>query len=649
VAEAEPKTVLIVDDDEIKRYTVSRVLEKAGIAVSEAATGTEALEAVRASPDLVILDINLPDMDGFEVCRRIKGDPATASVLVLHHSATAVEIADKVFGLEGGADGYLAEPVGTSELLATVRAMLRIGAAERAARALSLQWQATFDAISDGVCLLDDRDRVIRCNAAMASFASRPASELVGLGCDVLSGGRLDEVELCRVARASRERRTAEYSRDGRWYRVVADPVLGEAGEVAGSVYIVADVTEAKERERERADLLGRERDARAQAETANRAKDEFLATISHELRTPLNSMLGWLSLLRSGQLDDAAAARAVDTLERNARSQAQLISDILDVSRIVTGKVRLDVQSVDLATVVASALDSVRPGAEAKSVRVSSVLDPNAGPVSGDPERLQQVVWNLLSNAIKFTPKHGRVQVELKKVDSHAQVVVADTGVGISAEFLPHVFERFRQADSSTTRVHAGLGLGLAIVRHLVELHGGTVSAASEGVGRGATFTVALPIAPVVSARPREASDVHEGGSAVDALAPLDGLRVLVVDDDADTRAMLDAVFRQSGAIVRLSPSASDALETLSSWLPDVLVSDIGMPENDGNSLIRRVRALPPERGGRTPAVALTAYARTEDRLRALASGFQMFLPKPAEPAEVTAVVASLVGRPRG
>ncbi|HEX8128266.1 MAG TPA: PAS domain-containing protein [Pyrinomonadaceae bacterium] len=395
------------------------------------------------------------------------------------------------------------------------------------------------------------------------------------------------------------------------------------------------------------------------EAQEVNRLKDEFLATLSHELRTPLTAVLGWTRLIATGQLDEATHRRALETIERNAQSQVQLIDDILDVSRIIRGKLRLNVRPAELSPVIEAAVDSVRPAAEAKGIRLQVVLDPRAGPVSGDPDRLQQVVWNLLSNAIKFTPKDGRVQVLLTRVRSHLELTVSDTGQGIEKKFLPYVFDRFRQADPSTTRTHGGLGLGLAIVRHLVELHGGTVTAESEGAGQGTTFKVSLPL--MIVHQPEFASNAGGGEHAVVVAAEhptaggsvalecpseLQGLRVLLVEDETDSREMLVIVLKQCRAEVRAVANAADALSQLESWRPDVLISDIEMPGEDGYTLIRKVRSLPPERGGKIPAAALTAYARAEDRMRALLAGFQLHVPKPVEPAELAAVVASLAGR---
>jgi PAS domain S-box-containing protein len=398
-----------------------------------------------------------------------------------------------------------------------------------------------------------------------------------------------------------------------------------------------------------RDELLRREHVAREEAETANRSKDEFLATVSHELRTPLNAILGWAHMLRASTLDETTQRRALETIERNAKSQAQLIEDILDVSRIVTGKLRLDVRPVDLDGVIEAAIDAMRPAAEAKGIRIETILDPRAGPISGDPNRLQQVIWNLISNAVKFTDKGGRVQVQLTRVSSHVEIVVSDTGQGIDAEFMPYVFDRFRQADATSTRRHGGLGLGLAIVRHLVEMHGGSVNASSDGESKGATFTVKLPLIvarveqrDLERAHPAPAGTISDGPSA-----RLDGVRVMVVDDEPDTREMLRIMIGDLGAVVKLCASSEEAMRILSEWRPDIIVSDIEMPDEDGYELIRKVRRAEANGGRRrVPAIALTAYGRVEDRVRALSAGYQMHIAKPAEPTELAAVIASLAVR---
>jgi len=378
------------------------------------------------------------------------------------------------------------------------------------------------------------------------------------------------------------------------------------------------------------------EKDARSEAECANRIKDDFLTTVSHELRTPLTSMIGWSRMLREGGLDEVRTAQALETIERNARSQAQHIEDLLDVGRIVSGKVRLDTQSVALLPVVEAAIEALRPAAEAKKIQLQADLDLNAILVSGDPERLKQVVWNLVSNAIKFTPADGRVHVTLQRTNSHVEIIVSDTGRGISPAFLPHIFERFRQADSTSTRATGGLGLGLAISRHFVQMHGGTIHVVSHGVGKGSIFTVRLPILS-------EQAAVRKESKPTVNLPSLDNVRVLAVDDEPDTLNMLATLLSQRGAQVQTACSAESALTILKTWKPDLIVADIGMPGEDGYSLITKIRALDAEEGRDTPTIALTAYARVEDRMRTLAAGYQMHIAKPVDPSELITIVASL------
>jgi PAS domain S-box-containing protein len=384
------------------------------------------------------------------------------------------------------------------------------------------------------------------------------------------------------------------------------------------------------------------------QAEESSRLKEEFLATISHELRTPLSAILGWTRMLRLGQLSKENELKALDTIERNARAQAQLVDDLLDVSRIITGKLRMDVRPADPNSFIDAAVEAVRPAAEAKGVRMQKVIDTGAISIPGDPARLQQVVWNLLSNAIKFTPRGGRVQIRSERVNSHLEIVVSDTGQGISPDFLPYVFDRFRQADQKTSRLHGGMGLGLAIVRHLVELHGGTVNAISEGEGHGATFTVTLPIAPIYQID--SGSRVHPAARdllpANDCTDRLDGLRILVVDDEADTRDLLRQGLEYCGAKVKEVGSADEAMKALETFTPDILISDIGMPGVDGYDLIRQIRKLPVNEHRKIAAIALTAYTRVEDRLQALRAGYDMHVPKPVELAELVAVAATLARR---
>jgi hypothetical protein len=432
-----------------------------------------------------------------------------------------------------------------------------------------------------------------------------------------------------------------EYIRsDGSRVAVLLGGVLLEGSQDKG-VSFVLDLSDRKQMENQL-------RQQTQQLEQANRVKDEFLAILSHELRSPLNSILGWSKLLLSRKYDPATTTRALETIERNAKVQLQLIEDLLDVSRIIRGKISLNILTVNLASTLEAAMDTVRLAAQAKSIQIKSFIDPTVGLVLGDPNRLQQVIWNLLSNAIKFTPSGGSVSIYLERQGTQALIQVSDTGKGITAEFLPHVFEYFRQADSSTTRSHGGLGLGLAIVRHLVELHGGVVSVSSPGIGKGATFTVSLPLK--IDLTQLEDSErvllTTEKAPTVNNPLLLEGKRVLVVDDEADTRDFYATVLESSGASVIAVASAREALEVFQKQRPDVLVSDIGMPVEDGYTLIAKVRALESDRGKYLPAIALTAYAREVDREQAIAAGFQKHLSKPVEPDELVAVVANLLGK---
>ncbi len=425
-----------------------------------------------------------------------------------------------------------------------------------------------------------------------------------------------------------------------KWIRAIGR-VAYEDGKPVRFNGITLDVTDRKTAEQEREQLLDNERLARRDAEEANRLKDEFLSTVSHELRTPLNAIFGWAQLLKGGKLGADDVSEGIAVIERNARVQTQIIEDLLDMSRIISGKLRLNVQRVDLAAVLQAAVDSVRPAADAKDIHLEKTLDPMASITNGDPNRLQQVIWNLLANAIKFTPRGGRVAVALQRVESTLEITVSDNGEGISPEFLPHLFERFRQADSRASRVHGGLGLGLSIVRHLVEMHGGTVRAQSDGVGRGARFVVTLPISAVKSEAaedPQDSKPRREAGASLS----LKGIRVLVVDDERDARDLVRVVLERCDAKVVTAASGAEALEELEQRSSDVVLSDIGMPGLDGYQFIRAVR----ERGNTVPAAALTAFARSEDRRRAMMAGYQLHVAKPVDPSELVAIVASLASR---
>jgi signal transduction histidine kinase/ActR/RegA family two-component response regulator len=400
-----------------------------------------------------------------------------------------------------------------------------------------------------------------------------------------------------------------------------------------------------RESEEKLAGLLESERSARGDAERASRIKDDFLSTVSHELRTPLNAILGYAQLLRRGGVEKDEVGEGLSIIERNARLQAQIIDDLLDMSRIVSGKLRLDVQSVNLVQVIEAAVATIKPAADAKQIRVQSVLDPRSGVVFGDSGRLQQVVWNLLTNAIKFTPKGGRILIVLERVNSHVDIRITDSGQGISSELLPYIFDRLRQGDAGPQTQH-GLGLGLSIVKHLSELHGGTVSASSPGTGQGATFVVSLPIQTVQASEAAAKGDSREAATSGRRVLSLKGIRVLVVDDDTDSRQLVEKLLAEHEAEVALAASADEALALFCEQRPDVVLSDLGMPDKDGYDLIRRIRGLDDASGGRVPAAALTALAGAEDRKRAMLAGFQAHICKPVDAGELVAVVATLTGR---
>jgi PAS domain S-box-containing protein len=519
------------------------------------------------------------------------------------------------------------------------------GAEARRAEARRAEARLAFiaDRVPVFIAQLDEQERHVFVNRPYAGYYGRRPEDIIGRHLREVVGEQVYAELGPRVQGVFGEGRDAiwETAEGAKHFQFRATIARGDDGHTHGLLLVGTDITKRKLTEIE----LER---AKREAEAASRAKEDFLAVLSHELRTPLNAVYGWARMLRSGQLQPEAAKRALAVIVRNVDAQVQLVDDLLDVSRIITGKMRLDVRPVDLEAVIRAAIDAVRPAADSKEIRLQSVLDPRAVGITGDPDRLQQVVWNLLINAVKFTPKRGRVQVHLQRTSSNVEIVVSDTGQGMSEEQLPHLFERFHQVDSTSTRSHTGLGLGLALVRHLVELHGGKVTAQSPGEGQGATFTVELPVAIVHREQEREAR-VHPTARTVflSAAGPsLRGLRVLVVDDDRDSLDLVQAILVSSGAEARGCASASEGLRVVQEWRPHVLISDIEMPGEDGYTFIRKVRALDFTNGGKTPALALTAYGRVEDRLRTLSAGYSMHVPKPVDPAELGVIVASLAGR---
>jgi PAS domain S-box-containing protein len=664
---SEPRLIILhVDDNEANRYIVTRILQNADFTVVEAATGAAGLKAAAEyQPDLVILDVKLPDISGFEVCRQIKANPETASIPVLHLSASYIQSQDKAEGLDSGADAYLVQPVEPIELLATLRSLLRIRRAEEAALSSAREWQTTFDSIKDSVCLVDAEGIILRCNQAMIHLFCKPSQEILGCVHHELMGAELGigDGTCFRRAKETHQRQVLEFQSTERWFAKTIDPVFDEHGILTGAVFILSDITERKQ-----ASALLQEQNDRLnqlmislqqqteQAQQANRIKDEFLAVLSHELRSPLNPILGWARILQTSQQDAAKTQYALETIERNAKLQAQLIEDLLDVSGILQGKLSLHTVPVGLSFTIKAALETVRLAAEAKSIQIQTIFEPNVGQVLGDSGRLQQVVWNILSNAIKFTSQGGRVEVrleriedesqEINKVDTHpleyTQITVSDTGRGISADFLPYVFDYFRQADGTTTRKFGGLGLGLAIVRHLVELHGGTAQAASPGEGQGATFTVKFPI--FATAKLNQDDTAFPNRSDFN----FNGLQALLVDDDRDSRELIAFLLEQCGAQVTEAQSAREALICLRQAKFDLLISDIGMPDMDGYTLIRQIRKQSPDQGGEIPAIALTAYAGEGDRQLALVAGFQQHISKPIELEVLMQVILTMLGAQR-
>ena len=648
---ATPVTIVNVDDTASSRYTKSRILRQAGYTVIEADTGVEGLRLVRELlPQLVVMDVKLPDMSGIDACRRIKSDPLTRSIPVVQISATFVTPHDQIAGLEGGAEIYLTEPVEPIELTTAVRVLLRLHSIERGLVQSEARWRSFIDSNIIGVVIVQ-HDRIVEANEAFLRMIGYSREEALSGNFTWRSLTPPESLERSEAARAElRMRGTCapfekQYLRkDGSrvWVMMAAAAIMD--GEDQWMCFVL-DISDRKHATLEREAAFQREHQARTHAEEATRLKDEFLANLSHELRTPMNAIIGWTHLLRSGRLEESQRQRALESIDRGARSQAKLIEDLLDVSRIVSGKLNLNMQPVDLAAVIDAALESQRPAAQVKGLTLEKSAAPAELVVMGDAGRLQQVFLNILTNAVKFTPSGGRIEVTIARKGGDAQVAVTDTGEGIAPAFLPYVFDRFRQADGTSTRSHTGLGLGLAIVRHVVDLHGGIVRVASPGEGQGATFTVTIPLATTVDGRPRkpvaERMPGHYGPSG--GL----GIRVLVVEDDPETRDIVGAILERGGFSYRVATRASEALSVLDDWQPDVIVSDIGMPGVDGYEFARQLRARPPHLGGAIPALALTAYARPADRDQALRSGYQAHVAKPVDPVDLVRAITELTARP--
>ena len=634
--------VLVVDDNASGRYATARMLRSAGFDILEAATGQQALDLAELDPDTIVLDINLPDIDGYEVCRILRRRPLTARTPIIHLSASFVEDQDKVHGLDVGADGYLTHPVEPTVLNATVRAFLRARRAEEGMRRSEETFRAVFERALNGIALVDDDLKLIRVNPAASRMLGGSPDQIEGrASLDFVAPGHEAEVrtfwERCRqhgegvtvtsmVAMTGKalavEWNVSRHVDPGVWLAVLND--------------ITAKVALEAERER----LLMAERAARAEAERASRIKDQFLAVVSHELRSPLQAILGGAQVLRLQSRERTEAeSRPVEIIERNARRQASLIADLLDVARINSGKLRLTPEPLDLVDAVNEAVEAIRRTAAAKSLALEVALPDGPVPLRADPARLEQILQNILGNAVKFTPAGGRVDVQVTTAAGMAEIRVTDTGQGINPDFLPHLFETFRQEQAGNARSFGGLGLGLAIVKRLVQLHGGTVSATSEGERRGATFTIRLPLAGAGSelrtSAPAKASPLLTADT-------LQGLEVLVVDDDADARLIVCRILEDYGVQVIEATSGAEASAVLERTTPHVLLSDISMPIEDGYAMIRRIRAAGygPDV---LPAIALTAFARPEDESSILQSGFQLHLAKPVDVSALVKAIASV------
>jgi len=654
--------VLLVDDRPENLLALEAILNSPSYNLVQASSGTEALRCLLNQDFAVILlDVQMPGMDGFETATLIRSRDRSRSTPIIFITAFSSNDTHVFKGYSLGAVDYLFKPLKPEILTSKVQVFV-----ELFQKTVEVKQQATqLAAVNSELSKSEERFRTLCACSPLGIYVADVEGRCTYINprCQAICGLTLEEslaeVWQREVHPEDRDRVVADWlawikesqeysnefrlagSENVRWIHVQSSPMFSDLGKLIGHVGTVRDITDRKQAEEERGRLI-REQVARQEAERANQMKDEFLAILSHELRTPLNAILGWSRLLRVKKFDEETIDKALETIERNAKSQAQLIEDILDVSRILRGKLNLNKHPIRLESVIELAIDSLQPLAEEKSIVLELTSSPKVGQVIGDFDRLQQIVWNLLSNAIKFTQEEGKVEVRLESVGDEAQIQIIDNGIGIEPDFLPYVFDRFRQADSSTTRSYGGLGLGLAIVRHLVEQHGGKVYA-ENNPGEGAKFTVALPLAQRNALA--DDDDWSELSDQAETLPTLVNLQLLVVDDDDDTREFLIALLEEEGAMVRSASSVAEALAALESSWPDVLLSDIGMPGADGYELIARVREMEVVRGGKMPAIALTAYARESERQQALEAGFQMHLSKPVEVTQLIAGIANLAG----
>ena len=642
--------LLVIDDNPASRYATVRQLRSAGFRTREAATGADGLAAADDTISAVVLDIHLPDIDGFDLCAMLRSKPATARVPVLHLTAAYVTDDDKVRGLDSGADAYLTRPVEAAVLVATVQALVRTRVAEEAMRRSESKFRAIYAQAQAGIALLDDQGRLVDANPAMLKMLARPEADVIG-------------------------RPLSQFAPTEWAHKVVAFSVAGDAMDLTPSslevpmqrsdgslIYVewsisphiepgvtmavATDVSQRVALEHQRQQLLDRERSARGEAEQVSRMKDDFIAVLSHELRTPLNAIMSWTHVLRQrGGSDDTL--RGLAAIERNGTTQARMISDLLDMSRLNLGKLPLTFVTIDPVEEVVASVNAMRPANADSGPRIDVELAPPYRTIRVDASRLQQVIWNLVSNAIKFSPPGGRIVIALVQEEAGLRIRVSDEGQGIAPAFLPFVFDRFAQSDAASNRQRGGLGLGLSIVKQLVEAHGGTVSAASAGIGRGATFEVWLP-ADSAQVEQEQGPDSSHGLEAVDlSQASLDGTRLLVVDDDPEASAMLRIILSDRGADVQSAGDVLSALQLISAHRFDALVSDIGMAGQDGYDLIREIRKVEASANlprKHLPAIALTSFTREQDRAQALAAGFDAHCGKPLRPLKLVQLIRTLL-----
>jgi PAS domain S-box-containing protein len=643
-------TVLVVDDNPATRYSTARVVRAAGFRTAEADTGAQALALCGQGVSAVVLDVHLPDMDGFEVCRILRAQPDTRSLPIVHLSAAYIKNEDHVAGLNAGADGYMVHPVEPAVLVATLQALIRARTAEDELRRSERRLRAIYDQAHGGIALVDAQGRFADANPAMLRMLGREPADVLGRTVASLAPPDWRAMIESDFATPATDAWRGEFPlehADGSIVHLqwsLSAPV-GDGTRVATAI----DVSERHELEQRRHELLEREQAARAQAERHSRTKDDFIAVLSHELRTPLNAIVGWVHILkRRGTTPDGL--RGLDAIERNVKTQARIISDILDVSRINSGKLQLERQWIDPADLVRSSIASLGFAIDEKRIQVETDVEAAHEPAWLDPGRYQQIFWNLMTNAIKFSPEGGQVLVTLAREGERLRLGVRDFGAGIEPDFLPHLFDRFTQSASPGNRRHGGLGLGLSIVKHLVDLHGGEVGAHSDGPGRGTMMWVDLPVRDTAAPAPTEAPDTQDPGAEEAGEArPLQGVDVLVVEDDGEAREMMAIVLGDRGAQVRMAGDVSGALREVARARPHVLVSDIGLPGRDGYELARTLRAQEAPGTPRLPMVALTAFARPEDQRKTLDAGFDLHLAKPLKPHRLLDAITELLpGIPR-